>query len=209
MTPAFLEPAVQRLAAWQDAAQPRVAEALAVLRGWGWPAAVGGGLIAAAMLVALVATPGLERQADAERAEASQLRHQALQQAQRGAGPAPEKTGAEAFRSAFPAASARAARVAALLARAPEHGVAVRRAEFRYQPEPALGLASYRIVLPAEGSYSALRSFVTDGLRSDPALALDAVRLNRADDPAAGLRAELRFTLYTQLDAAAAAGGRR
>ncbi|CAD5373513.1 conserved hypothetical protein [Rubrivivax sp. A210] len=155
--------------------------------------------MAAAAATALWATPALDARTETAAAEALQLRRQALARQQPQATPAAVQAGAAlAFREAFAPPASRAARVAALLALAEGHGLTLRRAEFRHQAEPALGLARYRITLPAEGGYAALRDFIAASLAADPALALDALRLARAEG--GGLRAELRFTLWTRLD---------
>jgi hypothetical protein len=163
-------------------------------------------LIAAALGAAWLVTPSIDQAADRLREDAQALRKQTQRQARTGSAPTDDMASAQAVRGAFPLPGRRATRVAALLAVAEDQGVAVRRGEFRYQPDPALGLARYSVSLPAEGSYSALRAFVAESLRRDPALALDGLRLSRDEEAAGGLRADLRFTLYMRVDAAAAAG---
>jgi hypothetical protein len=175
------------------------------MRTWGWPAALGLALIAAALCAAWLVTPSIDHAAELLHEEAQALRKQTLWQARTGSAPTDDLASAQAFRGTFPLPGRRATRVSALLALAEEQGVVVRRGEFRYQPEPALGLSRYSLSLPAEGSYSALRAFVAEGLRRDPALALDGLRLGRDEAAAGGLRADLRFTLYMRIDAAAAA----
>jgi hypothetical protein len=190
------------------ALQAALGRAWESLRTWGWPAALGLVLIAAAIGAACLVTPSIDRATDRLLEDAQALRKQTLRQARTGSAPMDDWAGAQAFRGAFPPPGRRATRVAALLALAEAHGVVVRRGEFRYQPEPALGLARYSLSLPVEGSYSALRAFVAEGLGRDPALALDGMRLSRDQEAAGGLRADLRFTLYMRIDTAAAAGVR-
>lgn len=197
---------------WRAAAaafEARLVRAAVDTRGWGWPGAVGVALLLVALLLAAGATPAVERDALAAQERASGFRQQAARESRRVATTQPQASGAEAFRDGFPSASVRARRVAELLALAQRHGLTVRRSEFRHQPEPALGLARYRITLPAEGDYSALRAFALDSLDRDPALALDGLRIVRAEGGTGRLRAELRYTLFTRLDPDNADGGPR
>ncbi len=57
-------------------------------------------------------------------------------------------------------------------------------------------LFRYRISLPVQGEYPAIRSFVSEALEQQPSLALDGMRLQRDLIGNAQIEAELRFTLY-------------
>jgi hypothetical protein len=82
-------------------------------------------------------------------------------------------------------------------------GLALDQGEYRLAGGSAgSGLLRYQIVLPAEASYPVLRSFLTDALNANPALALDGLNLSRDRVESAELKAVLRFTLY--LDAGGA-----
>ncbi len=175
----------------------------AELRGWGWPAATGTALLLASAALAWGATPALQR-ADANAVEEIDLWQQRAtarraRSATGGTAVTMPGTGA-AFRHAFPGAVSRSQRVAALVATAHKRGLMLQSMDLRLQPEPALGLARYRIQMPLQGSYAAVRGLVADSLRQDPALALDALQLQRDEDAAGGLRVELRWSLYSLPD---------
>lgn len=174
------------------------------LRGWGWPAAAGAALLLASAALAWGATPDLRRAEAAAAEEIDLWQHRAAARRARGAsgGAALDAAGTgAAFRHAFPLADSRSPRVATLVATAERRGLVLQSMDLRLQPEPTLGLARYRIQMPLQGSYAAVRGLVADSLRQDPALALDALQLQRDEDAAGGLRVELRWSLYSQPDA--------
>lgn len=170
---------------------------LAVLRrSLGWPGLAALACVLAAMSAAFVWKPQLERELAAQRTAAQDTRDRALRLLQqRRVATLPEPAD-ERFRSAFPAPEARGQRVAALLALAAQNGVVSRRSDYRVNVERDLGLASYRINLPASGDYGALRGFVEAALRDDPALSLDVLRLRRAQPGSAEVQAEFQFGLW-------------
>jgi len=94
----------------------------------------------------------------------------------------------------WPAASAHAARVSALLGLARRHGIQVRGLR-----EEAAAVVSSQAVgwrgvsLSVEGRYAELRDFAASALASDASLALDSLVLQRADLSQALLRAEFGF----------------
>jgi hypothetical protein len=157
----------------------------------GWPAALAGALTLAAVIGAIW-LPREQMQLDAQR-RALAARRTALQ---------PSKTAAvssddgAALAASLPPDSERQARTAALMALATELGLPWPRSEFRYQADRELGLAQYRVAMQLSGRYGALRDFVAEALRRDPALALDGLRLRR--EPTGQLKAELAWVLHMQ-----------
>ncbi len=119
----------------------------------------------------------------------------------------------------LPALNERQPRVAGLLQRATQHGLWVKRSEFRFWSGEAVnatsaatattvlgataaaaegaaaGVARYRVNLPVLGSYEGLRGYLQDALQADAALVLDGMRLRRNPAQAAQVQAELQFTL--------------
>ncbi len=154
-----------------------------------WPAA-------AAALLTLLAIAGAlwlpreQARLDAQR-QALAARRTALQRT-----PAPPPADASAFARSLPPDSQRQARTAALLALTVEQGLPWPRSEFRYQADREQGLAQYRITMNLTGRYSALRAFIAEALRRDPALALEALRLRR--DSTGDIKAELAWVLHMQ-----------
>jgi len=167
-----------------------------VWRALGWPAVAALAIGLGALASALVWKPRLERELDAQTSATLDTRDRALRLVQeRGTVVAPEPSD-ERFRAAFPDPDARGQRVAALLALAAKNGVVSRRSDYRVTVERDLGLAVYRINLPATGRYASLRGFVEAALHDDAALALDVIRMRRAQPGAAEVQAELQFGLW-------------
>lgn len=163
--------------------------ALLLARRLGWPAALAAVLTLAAVAGALW-LPHEQARLDAQR-QALAKRRLAVQRT-----PAPPPADASAFARSLPPDSERQARTAALLALTTEQGLPWPRSEFRYQADRELGLAQYRIAMTVAGRYGALRGYVAEALRRDPALALEALRLRR--DATGELKAELAWVLHMQ-----------
>lgn len=154
------------------------------------------GLAALLTLAALIGATWLPREQaalDAQR-HALAARRAALAKTPKAA---PAKDDGSALAASLPPDSARQARTAALLALTGELGLPWPRSEFRYQADRELGLAQVRVAMQLSGGYGALRGFVEEALRRDPALALEGVRLRREADGT--LKAELAWVLHMQL----------
>lgn len=163
-----------------------------LLRRLGWTAAL------ALLLTLLALAAGLwlpreQARLDAQRAALAQQRLDLQRRHARAAKAAP--SGPAVFVQSLPPDAERQARTAALLALSTEGGLPWPRTEFRYQVDRELGLAQYRIGMGVAGRYGALRGFIAEGLRRDPALALESVRLRREGT---GLRADLAWVLLMQ-----------
>jgi hypothetical protein len=106
----------------------------------------------------------------------------------------------------WPEAQTHAARVRTLLGLARRHGVVVR--AMRDDPSRAPGAEGtaspqWRLLtMSAEGGYAALRGFVASALVADPALALDALVMQRGDGQTAQLRAEFSWAFASTPGAA-------
>ncbi|MFG6489837.1 hypothetical protein ACG04R_24385 [Roseateles sp. BYS78W] len=157
----------------------------------GWPAALAAVLTLAAIAGA-VWLPREQAKLDAQRHTIT-ARRAALQP--RAANVIPTDDG-RALAASLPPDSERQARTAALMSLATELGLPWPRSEFRYQADRELGLAQYRIAMQLSGHYGALRDFVAEALRRDPALALETLRLRR--EPNGTLKAELAWVLHMQ-----------
>jgi len=155
----------------------------------GRPAALAAVLTLAAVIGAAW-LPREQARLDAQR-QALTARRAALQPRAPGAVAADDGA---ALAASLPPDSERQARTAALLALAAELGLPWPRSEFRYQADRELGLAQYRVAMQLSGRYGALRDFVAEALRRDPALALDSLRLRREANGT--LKAELAWVLH-------------
>jgi len=167
---------------------------LASARRLGWPAALALALTLAAVLGALW-LPREQARLDGERQTLAK-RRAALQTRQPSAIP---KDDGAALAASLPPDSQRQARTAALMGLAAELGLPWPRSEFRYQSDRELGLAQYRVAMQLSGRYGALRDFVAEALRRDPALALDGLRLRRDAAKPGEVKAELNWVLHMQM----------
>ena len=168
---------------------------LTLVRRLGWPAALAAMLTLAAVTGALW-LPREQARLDAQRHTLA-ARRAALQP--RTPGAVATDDGA-ALAASLPPDSERQARTAALMALTTELGLPWPRSEFRYQADRELGLAQYRVAMQLSGRYGALRDFVAEALRRDPALALDSLRLRRetGGGQTGELKAELTWVLYAR-----------
>ncbi len=160
----------------------------------GWPGLLALASSGAALLLLAWWLPAQAQALDLQRAQLTQAR-QALQTGQRRLvvqSPQP-------FVQSLPLDETRQARTAALLALATELGLPWPRSEFRYSADAALGLAQYRLAMTLRGDYAALRSYVGEALRRDPALSLDSLKLRRLQPAGAELVAELSWVLHMQM----------
>ena len=170
-------------------------------RRWGWPGAVGLLALVAAAVLALGWLPALREEADSSsaKADAAELTAARMSSTRRSAAlqtPAPQK-----FVDSFPPAATRQARLGALWSLAAEHGLDAKRSELRLSPQRDLGLLRYSVNMPLSGSYAALRAFVEDAQRRDPALSVDRLRLRRASASATTVDADLTWSLYMKTEA--------
>ncbi|RTL33458.1 MAG: hypothetical protein EKK53_28020 [Burkholderiales bacterium] len=160
-------------------------------RSLGWPAALA--LLLTGFAVAgAVWLPQEEARLAARRTSIAQ-RRLALQRA-----PAASPAGgaSDDFARSLPPDAERQARTAALLALSAEVGLPWPRSEFRYQADRELGVAQYRIAMSVVGHYGAVRHYVAEALRRDPALALESLRLRR--DDRGDLKADVSWVLHMQ-----------
>ncbi|MBW8844297.1 MAG: hypothetical protein JF607_04910 [Burkholderiales bacterium] len=165
---------------------------LTLVRRHGWPAALAAVLTLAAVIGALW-LPREQARLDAQR-HALATRRAALQPRTQSA---VSSEGGAALAASLPPDSERQARTGALMALTTELGLPWPRSEFRYQADHELGLAQYRVAMQLSGRYGALRDFVAEALRRDPALALDSLRLRR--EPNGTLKAEMAWVLHMKV----------
>ena len=183
---------------------PHVAQALAWLRCQARSrlalAACGGLALGLAALLAAVLAPQWQQQAADE--------HRAWQAERRSARARPAVAAPPAalpWAAELPGSPDNEARVAALLRSAEQLGVQVQRSQQQWATgAPAAAgqpvIAVLQLSMQAVAPYAALRSWAAQALAADPHLALDALRLQRANAGQAALTAELQWAMLLQAD---------
>lgn len=161
-----------------------------------WLVLAGAALLAAAGGLRAVSVPALEDEATQARlAMAAKLRRADARRATGGGAAARTATPAPpALDRWLPGANDRHAHLAALLELARAHGLTAPRTETRWLPEAQV--ARYDIVMPVQGDYAQVRSFIAEALQADPVLSLDALHLRRADVEATRIDADLRWSVH-------------
>ena len=183
------------LAKWQS-----IRQSGRQVRRWGWPGAAGLLLLVAAAVLMLVWLPVLRDEsavlnATADAAELKAARLSSKRQTAAPQTPAPQK-----FADSFPPAATRQARMGALWSLAAEHGLDAKRSELRLSPSRELNLLRYGLNMPLSGPYAALRAFIEDAQRRDPALSVDRLRLRRASAGTTTVDADLTWSLYMKTE---------
>lgn len=77
-----------------------------------------------------------------------------------------------------------------------ENDVALNQGQFKQVQVDGARFSQYKIVLPATGSYTGIRTFVNQVLRDVPTIALDSLSFNREDATSQEVETKIRFTLY-------------
>ena len=157
----------------------------------GLPAASGVAALVLAAILELGLTPMWRSQASvAEQAALAQ--RMALADQRRTARDA--KLGADAV-PVWPAAAQRDARLAGLLLLAQVHRVSVRGVQQQPERGEASNPVAWNVVtMPIRANYGDLRAFAAAALQADEALALDSVRLRRAEGERVPVDAELTWS---------------
>lgn len=75
-------------------------------------------------------------------------------------------------------------------------GLEMKRAEYRLTSQPGRKLDRYLMTVPIQGSYTAIRAFVTSVLRAQPTMALEQVQFQRKDIGERVVDAQITFTFY-------------
>lgn len=174
------------------------------LRRWGWPGALGAGLLLAAVFTAGWIVPAARAELANIDSAADAARQRALNLARSQRSVAAVVDPAAQFRAAFPPVQQRHQRLASVMALAASLGLEARRGEFREVQEAQLGLLRYRLTLPLVGTYAAARKLAEQSLREDAALSLDNLRIERSDVQSDTARIELQFSLWMRPDDATA-----
>lgn len=154
------------------------------------------GLVAVSTLAWLLALGPLKTQVDALRQSNVDLLRQVADM--RGTKPLAPSLADElaAFESRFESDRAIGPALARLHTAAQRHGLVFDAGAFRLETTAEQALARYVMEWPVQGDYRALRRFMADALREQPALALEALSLQRNDPASPRVAASLRWVLF-------------
>jgi hypothetical protein len=75
-------------------------------------------------------------------------------------------------------------------------GLEIKRADYRMSSTPERKLDRYQMVVPVQGSYPVVRSFITAVLRDSPTLSIEQVQFQRKDIAVDAVDTQISFTLY-------------
>jgi hypothetical protein len=75
-------------------------------------------------------------------------------------------------------------------------GLEIKRAEYRLTSQPERKLDRYQMIVPLQGNYPALRSFVTTVLSELPTLSLDHMQVQRDTVAEGAVQTQISFTFY-------------
>ena len=142
--------------------------------------------------------PRQREQAEAQASKARQLRHELLQAAQTIGGPASTLTPAEAWQALWqkmPEAAQRTPLQSTVMASARERGLVLTTVQFNGAAQGSTGLWRQRLILPVEGRYTDVRSWLGQ-LLSESALSLDALDIQRTDVMSDTVKAKVSVSLW-------------
>jgi len=179
-------------ASLQTALQMFAAGLMRIAHQAGWPALVGGMLIAASLAIVLSATAPAREQIASLDQQRRQLRAPLRS---KGAEPVSAQTQLRNFYAAFPARSTLPDALMTLHRIATHNGLHDTRADYRDTPEAGTPLVRVKIEIPVTGSYASIRTWIAELLKALPSLTLDGLELRRADVGKAQLDARVRFQL--------------
>lgn len=109
---------------------------------------------------------------------------------------APPESPLRRFRARLPHESRITAELGRIHSAAERNGFQLERGEFKITSAADDPVAQYAMVLPVRAEYRALRKFVREVLRDQPAIALEEISLRRDDPKSPIVEARLRFVLF-------------
>ncbi|CAL94709.1 hypothetical protein [Azoarcus olearius] len=111
--------------------------------------------------------------------------------------PTDERSALEAYyASRFPPQRALGERLSVLYSLAADHGLDVRRVDYRAASEPGTRLRRITLDLPLEGDFPRIHGWLGAALQALPELTLETVSVKRASSESARIEAELRLVLW-------------
>lgn len=100
------------------------------------------------------------------------------------------------FYGFFPAPQSTPEWLAKINEAARKNDISLSAGEYKFERRSGEQLARYQIILPVQGAYPQLRSFIDDVLQAVPAASLDEITLQRDSVAESMLEARVRLTLY-------------
>ena len=76
------------------------------------------------------------------------------------------------------------------------HKVEINSSEYHLNPGEGSRLARYEMVLPVHGTYPQIRAFISDSLKSVPAMAISGINIKRKGVKSNQLEVGLKVNLY-------------
>lgn len=98
----------------------------------------------------------------------------------------------------FPAESVVAERLGLLYGKAGEHGIEIRRVDYRSIKEPGSPLRRIALTVPVQGEFPHIHGWLSAVLMDMPELGLEALSIKRNGSEASTLEAELRLMVYVR-----------
>lgn len=111
----------------------------------------------------------------------------------------PDRARLQAFLGGLPSHRDIPSVVQTLLTLADEHGVAMLKGDYQFQPDTNAGFARYRMSLPVRGSSTQVRRFLGAALKAQRSLGLESVQLRREQVQVDQIDARVEWVLYTRL----------
>lgn len=167
-----------------------------MVREAGWAGALGIGLMVLAVAGGTVARQGFEHERSRLAAERTRLTQGAV--AANTDRRSDRERLAAYYAARFPGESRVAERLGVLYARAGEHGIAIRRVDYRSAREPGTPLQRIALVLPVQGEFARIHGWLSAVLVDMPELGLEALSIKRSGSELSTLEAELRLMLFVE-----------
>jgi hypothetical protein len=172
--------------------------------GWLW-------VFNAVLLIAVAALAWLSHRAQSESASLEQQMAR-LAQTQADAASKPSTQGASAFNASDEAARLAKLRqtvyaqtqvpklVTEIQALAKRRGLVIRGLEFRLTPQGFGGLHQHQVTFPVEGSYPAIRGFVTELLVKFPGISVDQLSFRRETAGETAPKSNIKLSIWLSVD---------
>lgn len=162
------------------------------LRRAGWAGGFGLALLLAAVVLAVASNALTTQRRAALAIERARMAHSAGTASTAGAMPVFE------FLASFPPMQALPRTLARIYDFADNHGLSVKRTEYRKVDEAGTPLARVSLQLPVQGSFAALSTWLNEMLAAMPELGLESLVVRRVDSGAELVDAEVKLVVFVR-----------